>query len=380
MLDDLKRIVSRNLTNIPGFRTNRKIVVFESDDWGMIRMASKDAYNRLLKKGYPVDGCTYNSNDALETNDDVQFLAEVLQNHRDRNGNFAKFTLNNIVANPDFVKIKANGFKKYEYEPFIETLKRYSNADNVIQYYKEGIESGVFQIQFHGREHVNVNRWIDKLAENDKAIIDAFEEEMFTVAVGSNNSGRREGLDSFGMAYKTQYEIMESVIETGTELFEKLWGYKSLSFIAPCYTWSEKLEPILRHNSVKYIQGSHAQIMPVDGLELKVKVKRHYMGQKNAYNQIYLVRNVHFEPAGKSNLDRENANTLVQIKNAFMWKKPAIISTHRVNYISRINPKNKENNLKLLNKLLIQIVALYPDVEFMSSDQLGNLIEKECAE
>lgn len=380
MISNLKKIISRNLVNIPGFRTNRKIVVFESDDWGMIRMASRETYCRLLKKAYPVDRCIYNSNDALETNEDVQYLAEVLQKYRDINGNFAKFTLNNVVANPDFVKIRDGGFKTYEYEPFTETLKRYSNSDNVMSNYKEGISSGVFQMQFHGREHVNVNRWLDKLIENDKATKDAFEEEMFTVAVGSSTSGRRDGLDSFGMAYKTQYETMESVIQKGTELFEKIWGHKSLSFIAPCYTWSENLEPILRDNSIKYIQGSHAQIMPVDGLELKAKVKRHYLGQKNACDQIYLVRNVHFEPADKSNVNREIAETLIQIKNAFMWKKPAIISTHRVNYIGRLNPENRDNNLKLLNELLIQIVTLYPDVEFMSSDELGNLIAKECAE
>ena len=33
----------RNLSNLPGWRTSRKIVVIESDDWGTIRMPSNKA-------------------------------------------------------------------------------------------------------------------------------------------------------------------------------------------------------------------------------------------------------------------------------------------------------------------------------------------------
>ena len=45
-LKDLRKGIS----NIMGWCTNRKIIVIESDDWGSIRMSSKQAYNSLLKK------------------------------------------------------------------------------------------------------------------------------------------------------------------------------------------------------------------------------------------------------------------------------------------------------------------------------------------
>lgn len=63
---NLKSTISRNLVNIPGFRTNRKIVVIESDDWGSIRMASQKSFNRLLAKGIRVDNSLYDSLDSLE--------------------------------------------------------------------------------------------------------------------------------------------------------------------------------------------------------------------------------------------------------------------------------------------------------------------------
>ena len=68
----LKSIV-RNLANLPGWRTNRKIVVIESDDWGSIRMPSKFAYSNLLKKGIDVDkSFLYDTLDSLEKKEDLE--------------------------------------------------------------------------------------------------------------------------------------------------------------------------------------------------------------------------------------------------------------------------------------------------------------------
>ena len=104
MIKNILQSFGRNLIYLPGFRTKRKIIVIESDDWGSIRMASKEAYNILLNSGYPVDQSTYNKNDALESNEDLEMLFEVLSSVKDKNGNSAIITANTIVANPDFEK------------------------------------------------------------------------------------------------------------------------------------------------------------------------------------------------------------------------------------------------------------------------------------
>ena len=46
-----KSLLSVHASNIPGWCTNRKIVVIESDDWGSIRMSSLEAFKKLLKAG-----------------------------------------------------------------------------------------------------------------------------------------------------------------------------------------------------------------------------------------------------------------------------------------------------------------------------------------
>ena len=65
---------------------------------------------------------------------------------------------------------------------------------------------------------------------------------------------------------------------------------------------------------------------------------------------------------------------LQRINLAFRWGKPVIIGSHRVNFIGSLDESNRTRNLKLLKQLLTEIVKRWPDVEFMSSDELGELI------
>ena len=67
---------------------------------------------------------------------------------------------------------------------------------------------------------------------------------------------------------------------------------------------------------------------------------------------------------------------LNQIERAFKFNKPAIINSHRVNYVGSIHPENRTNGLKLLSNLLIRMINKWPDLIFMSSDELGKIIEK----
>ena len=65
---------------------------------------------------------------------------------------------------------------------------------------------------------------------------------------------------------------------------------------------------------------------------------------------------------------------LNDIRIAFAWRNPAVIGTHRVNYIGGIDRSNRDRGLRELSALLTAILKKWPDVEFMSSEQLGNEI------
>jgi hypothetical protein len=363
-----------NLVNILGWQTNRKIIVFESDDWGMIRMSSKDAYQKLKKNGYPVHKSIYNQFDSLEQNEDLLMLMDVLSSVKDKNGNYAKFTINNIVTNPDFQKIKENSFEKYYYETFTDTLKKNKNSDEVFNLYKQGIDSGIFQVQFHGREHVHVNNWLTKLQNKDKMFLDAFCQDMYTINDERGNSCRYECLDAMAAYSSYDFEDIKKSVEDGLIIFQNLWGFRSYSLIAPCYTWNSEMESHFKDNGVEVIQGARAQRQPLFEAH-NFQIKRHYMGKKNPQNMLYLIRNVNFEQSENKKIDIVSS-AMKEIEIAFSWKKPAIISTHRVNYIGSLCEKNRKNNLNLLKDLLNSISKRYPNVEFMSTDELAKIIYK----
>ena len=371
-----KNNVINSIVNSLGWKTERKIVVFESDDWGMTRMPSKKIYNELLQKGYDVDKCPYNKYDSLESNEDLEKLMEVLLSLKDAKGNPAKFTMNNIVANPDFDKIKDSDFEKYYYEPFNQTLNRYSNTNKVMQLYEEGLDKNVFKMQYHGREHLNTNRWLYELQNKNESLLDAFKYRMYSLPNNNMISGRKNFLDAFGHSYKIEYENYKSIIKSGTTLFSNIWGYDSKTFIAPCYTWHPKIEADLKELGIIGFQGNRVQRVPVNDTTLRVKRKYHYLGQENKLNQIYLTRNVHFEPFESfENFNLEDVTK--DINTIFKYNIPVIIGSHRANYISRIDTNNRDENLKLLKQLLEYIVSKYEDVEFMSSDELVKLIIDE---
>jgi hypothetical protein len=349
-------------------------VVIESDDWGMVRMASKRVRDAFEKKGYPIHKSVYSQSDALEQNEDLEALMNVLSSVKDQNSNPAKFTINNIVANPDFEKIRTSNFDRYFLEPFTSTLERHPSSDKVMEFYKQGVNENLFQIQFHGREHVQVNNWLSKLRNGDKQYLDAFGEGMFTLNNEQGNSCKFECLDAMATYNVEDFNFVRQSISKGLGIFKNIWGFRSESVIAPCYTWAIPLEDVFFKSGIKYIQGARAQREPISLLE-PPKIKRHFLGSKNKDGLLYLIRNVNFEQAENPSIDIV-ASALKEIESAFFWGKPAIISSHRVNYIGSIDPDNRKRNLSLLKNLLKKIIIRHPTVEFMSTDELGKLIEK----
>ena len=371
MVHQIKTKILRYLSNLPGWRTNRKIVVIESDDWGSIRMPSNQTRIDLQKKGLDLlsgDNYRYNMFDTLATSEDLTLLFEILSSIKDSNNNPCIFTPISLVANPDFEKIRACNFREYYYEPFAETLKRYPGCEKSFDLWREGIEKGLFVPQFHGREHLNVQVWMKALQNNDPQTHLAFEHGMW----GFNNiySANISFQAAFDLDNPAELESQKGVITEGLILFEHLFGYRSTFFVPPNGPFNETLEETAMDSGIKYISASKIQKEPHGNS--KYNTKFHYLGQKNKFNQHYITRNCFFEPSQEG---RDWVNScLGEIEIAFRMHKPCIISSHRVNYIGALNTENRGRGLLKLKELLNSIKKAYPDVEFMSSETLGKMI------
>ncbi len=349
------------------FKTNRKIIVIESDDWGSIRMPSRETYHALLKAGLRVDQCHYCKNDSIATIDDFNCLFDLLLKFKDKNGNPPIITANSVVANPDFKKIKEAKYEKYFYELLTETLTKYPDTD--FSLWEKGKELNIFYPQFHGREHLNIFRWIDRLKEGSKETRTAFDYDFFGISTIISNEKNPSFMAALDADSETELLELRKIIEEGLSLFNDIFKYSSKSFIAPNYIFPKSLEPVFKYNGIDIFQGNYVQ-------KWKKEIQYNFTGKRNEYEQVYLVRNVLFEPSACQSIDWVD-KALSQINKAFSQKQPAIICSHRVNFIGRIFKENRDNNLFLFRQLLQNIFKKWPDVEFMSSDKLGELIVNE---
>lgn len=374
MLSKLKNSIIRHLTNIPGWRTNRKIVVFESDDWGAIRMPSVKIREKLIHEGVPLGSSQYNKVDTLENREDLSILFELLQGFNDFKKKPPVFTFNTVMGNPDFSAIEEDYFSKYYFQPFTETYREYY-GENLTDLWSEAIDDKLIVPQFHCREHLNVSLWMKALRDDVEYARVGFNNHFYGIKDSVTPSLNQSNyLCTYWPESEADFLHKVEILKDGLTHFKKRFGYTSKSFVACNYVYSSELENTLFEKGVRYIQGQRGHISPdINGD--KYSIKRKYIGQRNLIGQIYTIRNCNFEPA--LNPEKDCAEEcLKEIESAFFWKKPAIISSHRANYVSGLSTASRDRSLRQLQKLLNDILEKWPEVEFMDSSTLGSLIEK----
>ncbi len=369
---NLRRAVAKNYVNFRGWSSKRKYVVIESDDWGSIRMPSLDIYKYLLKKGVGVDKNLFTKYDCLESNDDLELLFDLLSSYKDTKGNHPVITAVSVMANPDFDKIRASGKKEYSYELFTETYKKYPNHSRVIDLWKnEGIDKNLLWPQFHGREHLNARRWIRALNSGNDSENLAFDKKVL-LGIQRKESVRNDFnyMAAFEFVDDEHKTEIENITLDGLQIFENIFGFRSKSFAASGSIRGDHLDKILAANDVQFHQLGQQFVPQPDNT---LKIVNRFWGDKNSYDQIYWRRNATFEPARSPNVDWVD-KCLNDIKIAFRWGKPAVISSHRVNFSGGISTENRDKNLQQLHKLIKRILHFWPDAEFINSQQLGKIM------
>lgn len=357
----LSSLLNQRIAESKDIKSGRKVVIFESDDWGAIRVPSNKVHDELIAKGYNLDSRPYERFDGLEQDKDIEALTQTLSQFSDKRGNHPILTLNYLSANPYFDKIRANNFQYYTWESIDITYKEYSSSARVIELVKEGIGKGVFEVQFHGREHFDILKWLEALQLGDSDVHTAFNYKMCGIFPKNNPAYGNK----YMVALKADTDYLMDVLNQGITEFTRIWGHSPQSFIAPCYTWDSAIEVILKDNGIRVIQSSRFQKIPASNRKII-----HYTGQKNSLGQMYTVRNCAFEPATTAMTIDVVAKTMAEVRKAFKSGTPAIISTHRINYTSRLSEENAVRSRKLLKELLIEILSEFPDVEFSTGVKL----------
>lgn len=370
MFGKFKKKLSHNLQSALGEKVNKKVVVFESDDWGGIRMPSASVYDALVKKNPLLKQDRFSRFDSLSSADDLTALFETLERYKDAKGNHPIFTFNVTTANPDFDQILYSNYERFVTEPFDQTIS--SQRPGALQLWRQGMEQGLFYPQYHGREHIHQQRWLESLRNGDGNVLDAFARRTYGF---EPKYGRPEYfLAAYDYASPADEAYWKESISEGLSMFQNFFGFKPATFIPPCYISPSAMIDHLNCHGVYALQGKIFEFLPESDSngQRSYRKKLRHAGLNRKTGQVNLVRNCFFEPSSGRGT-QWLADCLSRIEIAFRWHKPAVIDTHRVNYIGGIVAPNRRDNLLLLDVLLKEILKRWKDVEFMTSAQLAEL-------
>lgn len=364
------------------------VIVFESDDWGTARLFanSNDFHNsqsvmqsaRQLESANRkevVESLTHPV--TLETPEDMELIFSILKDHVGGDGVHPVVTANYVLHSPDYEKIEKKSFDKF-YSLRHPEVSRHWQRGNYLETATDGVKLGVWQPEYHGMLHMNPYKWISLLGKNDFVARSLF---SFDSYAGMNSINGPEYSDELTV------EQQQFLIDTGYDSFREVFGYHANSSIAPFYVWQSRTEKILSDKGVKVIQAKNMQNHGLQETSIVSKLIGkilNYIGYKSSdkfwqiemgdYNVkldlIYLNRNVYFEPVSK----KENIvdQTVNDIKQAWAKNQPAVLNTHRSNYVS-LDVDQTKKGLSSLNKLLSTLEQKYPNISYLTDWELSQL-------
>ena len=339
-----------------------RVVVLESDDWGSQRVPSADAREKLKQLGILSDKSAYDR-ETLENAQDLEVLCGSLLRFKGSDGRAAIMTCFVNPANPDFAKIKEANFVSYFYEPTRAEHERRGDFQSVSKAWAAGLENSLLSREYHGREHLQVRSWLKALQANDERCRRAFNHSYYSVELPDVKKVAKGFRAAYLFSDFEEIQELEEVLVSGAKLFEEETGAGARVFCPPNNVFHPQLYPAVRAAGCDYILR-HTHNLEPDGTGDAKDV----WGQKGVREAglIGYGRNALFEPEQGFGVD----HTMRQVRCAFAWGVPAIISTHRVNYVGGIDPGVRERGAVALQELLRRITTNWPDVRFMSSSQL----------
>ena len=236
---------------------------------------------------------------------------------------------------------------------------------DIIAKAKEGMALGVWHPQTHGRaHHYSPHKWVRTLRlELDAAVVAFFEFGLVGFVLPTANPDEVKGLEFDDMTP----DELDLWFGEGLGMFRRAFGYDT-----PCAPITDaregnhaELQRMLSRYGIKYRSHSNLGTRPADA-ELGATDPE--------LGMTYLGWTGFLDPIGKPDGPDVRGFTRAYDSVLRSWSenKPAIIGTHRINYVS-LNPEHEYQGFTQLEQLLATITQKQPDAVFLTSDEVGQL-------
>lgn len=312
------------------------VLAIESDDWGAGPLAQADLLARL---------------------------AACLQRMRDAAGRPAVMTLGMVMEVPDGARIAADGGARYHGMTLADP-----RFDAIRAALRAGIEAGVFVPQLHGQCHY----WPDavmRVAAREPAVRDWLlsSEPARTEALPSPVQSR--WVDAASLPSKPlDASTIRQAEDVEAAAFRALFGEAPDVAVATTFVWNDAVEAAWRAAGIETVitPGRRATCRDAQGQPACVD-RVMLTGDVSPSGQIYLVRDVYFEPA----LGHGPRHLADGVAERARQGRACLAETHRFNFLDA-----PEASLATLEAGLKAACACRPDLRFLSPRELARAIRR----
>lgn len=311
------------------------VVIFESDDWG----------------AGPLDQAA-----ALES------LREVLASFEDKMGRSPVITLGIVLATADTKRIRGSGGAEYYSASLLGPI--YGPLREVIH---AGVMQGVFALHLHGMEHY----WppaLMRAAEKDERVREWLQGSGVPATESLPSPLQSRWTDASVLPSRAlDKEAVRSAVSDEASLFATCFNVRPRIAVATTFVWTEEVEAAWASEGIDIVvtPGTRNTCREASGKPGGVD-KRMVNGELSNSGQLYLVRDVYFEPS----LGHLPERLVNDAQKCLRLGRPCLVEMHRFNFIGAAEKCGL--SFRALKAALEQLQCALPEMRFLTTLELAD--------
>ncbi|RKZ19216.1 hypothetical protein DRQ50_02550 [bacterium] len=342
-----------------------RAVVLHSDDWGFAGFAPDAAAwqgvdREALDPGRFPDAYWGST---LEDGAAVSDLADVLFSFRGRDGLPAVLQPNYILFSLDAAGTEAGAptWLRRELPAFPAAYRRPGLWAAVAA----ARERGVWHPELHGAWHYDPSLRRLRAEESPAA----------AMALVRGITLFRDAQSAKELGPWRSQEDLAVELDACFRVFTAMFGQRPVSIIAPDYTWSGRNEALWTARGLRVIQAKREQRnpdLPPGRLGRMLKWLDRHVSIVSRPDRTFIERNCRFEPAQNDDPTAVTRRCLAAVGRAWAAGEPAVIETHRVNFV-HLDQAVAARGRRELASLLGDLAQRDPGPLFMSDAEVAQL-------